>query len=59
MWNKPMWSLGILAATVGWAVVTVLADAQRRKHNAKEVAQQVHEWESEGGAARPASLDGL
>lgn len=57
MWNKPVWSLGILAATVGWAIVNLLADAHRRKHAEKEVTQQVEEWESEGGAARPAALD--
>ncbi len=51
--NKSMWSLGILAVTVVCAIGDVIADARRRKHAKRQVIEQIHEWENEGGAPLP------
>ena len=64
MWNKSKWSFGILATAGAWAIVDTLAYAHRRKRAKKEIAQEVQEWENEGGAPQtvatgPGSLSDL
>lgn len=53
MRNKSKWSFGIIAAAGAWAIVDTLAYAHRRKRAKKEIAQEVQEWENEGGAPKP------
>lgn len=53
MWNISKWSIGIAAAAGAWAIVDALAYAQRRKRAKKEIADEVQEWENEGGAPQP------
>lgn len=53
MRNKSLWSLGILVVTVVCAIGDVIADARRRKHSRRQVIEQIHEWENEGGAPLP------
>lgn len=50
MWKKSQWSLGLLLGAGAWAIVDMLADAHRRQRAKTEAANEIHEWENEGGA---------
>ena len=51
--SKSVWSLGVLVVTVVCAIGDVIADARRRKRLQRQVTEQIHEWENEGGAPPP------
>lgn len=55
MFNKMRWPLRILAAAGAWTLLNSLAAAHQRTQAAKDLAHDVHEWENEGGPARPAA----
>lgn len=46
------WPLGALALACAWVVREMCVDAQRRRH-ARQVKEQLLEWENEGGAVPP------
>ena len=48
--NISTWSLVALGAAGAWAVMGVLAEAHRRKTAKLSIAQDVQEWENEGGS---------
>lgn len=49
--NRSTWSLVALGAAGAWALVGVLAEAHRRKLEKISIAEDVQEWENEGGSA--------
>lgn len=54
MWKKSPWSLGLLVGAGAWAIVEMLANTHRRKRARIETANDLQEWENEGGAPPPA-----
>ena len=48
--NISTWSLVALGAAGAWALVGMLAEARRRQTEKRCIAQDVQEWENEGGS---------
>ena len=48
--NRSAWSLVALGAASAWVLVGMLAQAHRRKTVKLMIAQDLQEWENEGGA---------
>jgi len=48
--NRSAWSLVALGAASAWVLVGMLAEAHRRKTVKLMIAQDLQEWENEGGA---------